>query len=112
MVEPPAYKPPLPPVPAVAPDGTILVNASKYARQATLAVFEMLGGTHAMAEWARENPTDFYTKLFPKTIQKDVEVGTRDDVEGMLEKLDQKPYQNDDAIDAEFVMLPDGYDAD
>ena len=99
-------KKPLPPVPTTAPDGTIMVNASKYARAAVLTAFEMIGGTHALAEWARDNQSDFYTKVFGKTIQKDIEVGQRDDVEGLLERLDDEEVMRDeDFVDAEFEVI-------
>ncbi len=109
---PPPAKLPLPPTPMTAPDGTIMVNASKYSRAAVLTVFEMIGGTRAMAEWARENPNEFYTKLFPKTIQKDIEVGARDDVEGLLERLDEGEgfKADEDFIDAEFSVVEDDND--
>lgn len=101
-------------LPSTAPDGTIMVNASKYARQAVLVAFELIGGTKALAEWAvksDENQRDFYTKIFTKTIQKDVEVGQRDDVEGLLAKLDKQQaanpsFDDDEAIDADFEEIP------
>lgn len=91
-----------------------MVNASKYARQSVLVAYELIGGTKALAEWAIRNPEnerDFYTKIFPKTIQKDVEVGARDDVEGLLAKLDKQKaeaprFDDDDAIDADFEEIP------
>jgi hypothetical protein len=95
-------------LPQTAPDGTIMLNASKYARQAVLTAFEMIGGTDALADWAKTNKTDFYTKLFTKTIQKDIEVGARDDVESLLESIDSKErveFEDGMTIDAEFEMV-------
>lgn len=100
-------------VPQAAPDGTIQINASKYARSAVLTAFEMIGGTARLAEWANNNPSDFFTKVFTKTIQKDIEVGARDDVEGLLERLDLEdsaPGTYDNAIDAEYEMIGDTND--
>ena len=37
------------------------------AKENLLAVFTRLGGTAGMADWARENPTEFY-KLYGKLI--------------------------------------------
>lgn len=54
-------------------DGTVLLSAGRYAREAVLTTFEMIGGVERMAEWADENPKDFYTKLFAKTITREVE---------------------------------------
>lgn len=86
-------KPPvddLPQVPAVtsAPDGAIMVSTGKYARNAVMTAFEMIGGVNRMAEWADENPGEFYTKLFGKTITREVEQTKSDDLEGLLEAID------------------------
>lgn len=40
---------------------------SGTAKENMIAVFTRLGGTAAMADWARENPTDFY-RLYAKLI--------------------------------------------
>lgn len=89
-----------------------MVNASKYARQAVLTAFEMMGGTEALADWGRENPGDFYKSIFSKTIQKDVEVVASDDVEALLERLDTKPRNEEMTIDAEFEMVEGEYDGE
>lgn len=47
------------------------------AKDNVLAVFNRLGGTHAMAAWAKDNLTDFYrlyAKLIPQQIDMDVNV--------------------------------------
>jgi hypothetical protein len=100
-------------LPSSAPDGTIMINASKYARNAVLTAFEMIGGTEELANWGRDNKTDFYTKLFGKTIQKDIEVGSKDDIESLLDRVDprqQKELEDEMTIDAEFEMVGDLYD--
>lgn len=100
-------------LPQSAPDGTIMVNASKYARNAVLTAFEMIGGTQEFANWASNNKADFYTKMFAKTIQKDVEIGTKDDIESLLDRVDprkQKELEDEMTIDAEFEMVGDLYD--
>lgn len=79
-------------------DGVIMHAAGKYARAAVLGVFHQLGGEDGMAAWARENETDFYTKLFPKIITKEVEdVQAADSLEKLLSRLDDE----DDVIDVE-----------
>jgi hypothetical protein len=45
--------------------------------------FEMLGGVEGMVKWARNHPTEFYCKLYPKLIGVDV-----------LAKTDEAPKQN------------------
>ena len=108
----PAVLPEKTTLPQTAPDGTIMINASKYARNAVLTAFEMIGGTEELANWGRDNKTDFYTKLFTKTIQKDVEIGTKDDVESLLERIEprkQAEMEDEMTIDAEFEMVEGHY---
>ncbi len=77
-------------LPDVSKSGQVMVHAGKYARAAVMTVFDQLGGADAMTEWARENPTDFYTKLFPKVIDREpVQPGSRD-VEDLLAELDRE----------------------
>ena len=71
-----------------------------------MSVFEQMGGAKRMVEWADENPTDFYTKLLPKIIQKSAVVDitgsiTIDDaldrlekntIEGQYKALDKQDY--------------------
>lgn len=83
-------------LPRAAADGAVIVNGGKYARHAVLAAFEMLGGVPAMVEWAKEHPGEFYTKLFARTIQKDVEVQSSRSVEDLLGEIDGE------VVDAEF----------
>jgi hypothetical protein len=40
-------------------------------KENVIAVFNRLGGTHTMAEWARENLTEFY-KLYARLIPTEV----------------------------------------
>ena len=88
-------------LPAVSADGQIMVHAGKYARNAVMTVFQQIGGTDAMALWADANQTDFYTKLFGKTMTREVEdAATQDTIEDLLGKLDEK-----EAIDAEFEAV-------
>lgn len=98
-------------LPQTAPDGTIMVNAGKYARQSVLTAFEMIGGTPALAEWGAQNQEKFYTSLFAKTIGKDVEHSASDDVEKLLERLDAASKDDEEmTIDAEFEMVDGEYE--
>lgn len=36
--------------------------------------FDLIGGAPRLASWAHENPKDFYTKLFNKTIERSTAV--------------------------------------
>ena len=43
-------------------------------KQAAMDVFEQLGGVEAMVAWAKENQTEFYTRVFSKILPREVEV--------------------------------------
>lgn len=75
-------------------------HVGRFAGALVLSTFEMIGGLPRMASWADDNPTDFYTKLFPKMISRSQQVDvsgtlTIDDAITRLERLDAP-------IDAEF----------
>lgn len=49
-------------------------KVSESAKDNILAVFTRLGGTHAMADWAKENLTEFYkiyARLLPQSMSVD-----------------------------------------
>lgn len=68
--------------------GMLTVNAGKYSRAAVIAAFEMMGGLETFAEWADENKSEFYTKMFGKVIGREVEHKTPDSLEDILGILD------------------------
>lgn len=83
-------------------------HVGRFAGALVMSTFEMMGGLPRMANWADENPTDFYTKLFPKMISRSQQVDvsgtiTIDDAISRLERMD-------DAIEAEFEEIPLQYD--
>ena len=43
-------------------------HLGKYAGALVLMCFEKIGGMEAFSNWAKVNPTDFYTKMFGKVI--------------------------------------------
>ena len=55
-------------------------HVGRFAGALVMSCFEQIGGLDRMATWADENPTDFYTKLFPKMISRSQQV----DVSGTL----------------------------
>ena len=76
-------------------------HLGKYA--AVLSVFEQIGGVKRMADWADTNPTDFFTKVFPKIMQRSTAVEhsgtlTIDDAITRLERMEEP-------IDTEFYDL-------
>ena len=89
-----------PSVPATPVSGQLMASAGKYARHIVVGTVEQLGGQQAMYDWAKENETDFWTKLFPKIITKEVEdVQAADGLEKLLKKLDNE--ERGDVIDVE-----------
>lgn len=72
----------------VDPMGSIMANSGRHLRNAVAAAFEMIGGTQALAEWAQTNKGDFYTKLMPKLIVKEIQVDDRRSIDDMVLELD------------------------
>lgn len=75
-------------------------HVGRFAGALVMSCFEQIGGLDRMANWADENPTDFYTKLFPKMISRSQQV----DVSGTLTIDDAitRLSRDDEAIEAEF----------
>lgn len=83
-------------------------HVGRFAGALVMSCFEQIGGLPRMATWADENPTDFYTKLFPKMISRSQQVDvsgtlTIDDAISRLERMDS-------AIDVEFEEVQPKYD--
>lgn len=84
-------------LPAIDNDGSIMQSAGRHARNAVLSVFEMKGGARGLYAWtlkSAQNEADYYTKIFPKTIQKDIAIDDRRGIEDVLS-----------AIDGEFTVV-------
>lgn len=78
-------------------DAERYANIGRYAGAVALACFEAMGGLERMVEWAQDNPGEYYTKLFPKIIQKTSSVEHSGTV-GIDNALDRLA-----AIEGEFV---------
>lgn len=83
-------------------------HVGRFAGALVLSTFEMIGGLPRMAQWADDNPTDFYTKLFPKMISRSQQVDvsgtlTIDDAISRLERLDTP-------LEGDFVEVTPQYD--
>jgi hypothetical protein len=74
----------------VAIDPALYSNIGRHAGAVVLTVFEQVGGTDRMAEWADENPGEFFTKIFTKIISapKQVEVTGKISIEEAVKALD------------------------
>lgn len=84
--------PPAAPPPMFDPeDGSVMTFGARHGRNAALTVFEMRGGWRGLYNWSNktaQNETDFYTKIYTKTIQKDVVVEDRRSIEDVLQAID------------------------
>lgn len=72
-------------------------HAGRYAGAIVLSCFEQIGGLTRMAAWADSNPTDFFTKLFPKMISRSQQV----DVSGTL-TIDDAITRLENTVDGDF----------
>ncbi len=91
--------------------GEAYAHIGKYSGALVLAAFEAIGGMERFAFWASQNPTDYYTKIFSKTIQKSqqVDISATLSIDDAIERLER---QNATAVefrevveDAEFYDL-------
>jgi hypothetical protein len=83
-------------------------HVGRYAGALVMSCFEQIGGLNRMASWADTNPTDFYTKLFPKMISRSAQVDvsgtlTIDDAITRLERMDE-------TIEGQFEEIQPQYD--
>lgn len=72
-------------------------HLGRFSGAMVLSVFEMIGGAPRMASWADQNPTDFYTKIFPKVISRSQQVDvsgtlTIDDAITRLERMEEGDF--------------------
>lgn len=75
-------------LPSTDADGNLYQHVGRYAGQMVITAFDMIGGVDRLAAWAEANPSDFFTKVFPKVIAKPVEHTVSEGVEALLERLD------------------------
>lgn len=85
-------------------------HVGRYAGAVVMSVFEQIGGASRMATWADTNPTDFFTKIYPKMISRSQQV----DVTGTLTIDDAitRLERQSEIHDAEFETIeePKTYD--
>lgn len=83
-------------------------HVGRFAGALVMSCFEQMGGLPRMTSWADQNPTDFYTKLFPKMISRSQQVDfsgtlTIDDAITRLERQGETEL-------GEFEEIPRSYD--
>tara|TARA_R110002020_G_scaffold50806_1_gene143811 strand:- start:32 stop:409 length:378 start_codon:yes stop_codon:yes gene_type:complete len=88
--------------------GEAYQHIGRFSGALVLSCFEQIGGLPRMASWADQNPTDFYTKLFPKMISKTAQVDhtgsiTLDDAISRLEG-------SSEAVEANFTEVPEQFE--
>lgn len=91
----------------------------KYSGAIVQHVFQAIGGVDRMAAWATSNPTDFYSKIWAKTIQKSAQVDhavtlTVDEAINRLEAQqgDYREVPSQNAEPADFVDFEDEQEYD
>lgn len=85
-------------------------HVGRFAGALVMSCFEQMGGLPRMVTWADGNPTDFYTKLFPKMIQRSQQV----DVTGSITLDDaiSRIQSTSEPIDATFEEVSPEQDYD
>ncbi len=83
----------------VTSDGDISPYIGKHMRTEIAVVYHMNGGTEWFAEWARKNPGEYFTKILPRIVTKEVEVTASEGVEDLLKRLDS------DTLDGTFTEV-------
>lgn len=89
-------------LPVTLPGGALLPHLSARMRTETIdVVFHEIGGTEAMAEWARQNKTEFYQMWGRGAVRSaNVEVSSDNTIESLLDRLDAGEHAK--------VISPDG----
>lgn len=83
-------------------------HVGRFAGALVMSCFEQMGGLPRMAAWADTNPTDFYTKLFPKMISRSqqVDVSGTLTIDDAITRLERQTMP----IEAEFTEVQPIYD--
>lgn len=86
-------------VPSIS--GEQYAHLGKYSGALVMSAFEMMGGLPMLVDWASQNRTDFYTKIWSKTIQRSqqVDVSGTLTIDDAISRLDRM----DNIIEAEFT---------
>lgn len=79
-----------------AADGEVFATPAlgKFLQGEVAYAFERMGGGDRLADWADKNPGEFFTKLLPKLLPKQVEVTASDSIDERLRRLDAEREAN------------------
>lgn len=78
-------------------------HMGRYAGAAVLAVFEQIGGVKRFAEWADHNPSDYFTKVFPKIMSRSTQVDVTGNI--TIDEAISRLERQTPAVDAEFTEV-------
>lgn len=83
--------------------GEIYQHVGRFAGAIVMSVFEQIGGVNRMAAWADASPDSFYTKVFPKMIQRSqsVDITASVTIDDAISRLENVP------IEGKFTRNPD-----
>lgn len=75
--------------------GEAYQHVGRYAGATVLAAFHQIGGVQRLASWADTNPTDFFTKLLPKVIQRSqsVDITASVTIDDAIARLENSPIE-------------------
>jgi hypothetical protein len=75
--------------------GEAYQHVGRYAGATVLAAFHQIGGVNRLASWADTNPTDFFTKLLPKIIQRSqsIDVTASVTIDDAISRLENAPLE-------------------
>ena len=75
--------------------GEAYQHVGRYAGATVLAAFQQIGGVNRLADWATHNPTDFFTKLLPKIIQRSqsIDVTASVTIDDAISRLENAPIE-------------------
>lgn len=87
-------------------DGDIVKHIGKSANLDVAIVHQELGGAEGLLQWTLKDPEnmrDFYTKLFPKIMQKNIEHSATEGVEAILKQVAERQAGQIIDVDCEEI---------
>jgi len=89
--------------------GEAYQHVGRYAGAVVVACFEQIGGLRRFAQWADDNPTDYYTKIFGKVVQRSVsaDISGTVTIDDAISRLESQPMQRRNEViqEGEFFDL-------
>lgn len=75
--------------------GEAYQHVGRFAGATVMAAFQQIGGVNRLAAWADSNPTDFFTKLLPKIIQRSqsIDITASVTIDDAIARLENSPIE-------------------